>query len=176
MWVFKGGSIILTGEQPPVVFEAALPLFAAGLVGLHARLGGRSGSLGRTGLLLAYAALVSALVVFVGSTLGPAGWVPNEESVALLTPFIVLAGFGPFVGLVLLGISTLQVKAMPAPFSALPLVMGASAVPLMLMGGILELVNERLFELPTVLLGLAWVLLGYLIWSGRTRRSNNQHA
>jgi hypothetical protein len=123
--------------------------------------------LGRTGLLLAYAALVSALVVLVGSTLGPAGWVPNEESVTLLTPFIVLAGFGPIVGLVLLGIATLRVKAMPAPFSALPLVMGASAVPLILMGGILELVNERLFELPTVLLGLAWVLLGYLIWSGK---------
>ncbi len=129
MWVFKGCSIILTGEQPPVVFEAALPLLAAGLVGLHARLGGRGGGLGRTGLLLAYAALVSAIVVLVGSTLGPAGWVPNEESVTLLTPFIVLAGFGPFVGLVLLGIATLRVKAMPAPFSALPLVMGASARP-----------------------------------------------
>ena len=44
MWVFKGGAIILTGEQPPVVFEAALPLFAAGLVGLHARLGGAVGA------------------------------------------------------------------------------------------------------------------------------------
>ena len=169
LWVFKGGAIILTGEQPPVVFEAALPLFAAGLVGLHARLGGRGGRLGRTGLLLAYAALASALVALVGLTLGPAGWVPNEESVTLLTPFIVLAGFGPFVGLVLLGIATLRVKAMPAPFSALPLVMGASAVPLMLMGGILELVNERLVELPIVLLGFAWVLLGYSVWSEKDK-------
>jgi hypothetical protein len=40
MWVVKGGAIMLTGEQPPMVFEAALPLFAVGLVGLHARLGG----------------------------------------------------------------------------------------------------------------------------------------
>ena len=163
MWVFKSGAIMLTGEQPPVVFEAALPLFAAGLVGLHARLGGRGGRLGKTGLLLANAALASALVALVGLTLVPAGWVPNEDSVTLLTPFIVLAGFGPFVGLVLLGIVTLRVKAMPAPWSALPLVMGAGAVPLMLVGGILELVNERLFELPIVLLGFAWVLLGYSI-------------
>ena len=169
LWVFKGGAIILTGEQPPVVFEAALPLFAAGLVGLHARLGGRGGRLGRTGLLLAYAALASALVALVGLTSGPAGWVPNEESVTLLTPFIVLAAFGPFVGLVLLGIVTLRVKAMPAPWSALPLMMGAGAVPLMLVGGILELVNERLFELPIVLLGFAWVLLGYSVWSGKDK-------
>jgi hypothetical protein len=169
MWVFKGGTIMLTGEQPPVVFEATLPLFAAGLVGLHARLGGRGGRLGKAGLLLAYAALASALVALVGLTLVPAGWVPNEDSVTLLTPFIVLAGFGPFVGLVLLGIATLRVKTMPAPFSALPLVMGVGAVPLMLVGGILELVNERLFELPIVLLGIAWVLLGYSVWSEKDK-------
>ena len=169
MWVVKGGAIKLTGEQPPMVFEAALPLFAVGLVGLHARLGGRGGRLGRTGLLLAYVALASALVALVGWTLAPAGWVPDEDSLTSLTPFIVLAGLGPFVGLVLLGIATLRVKAMPAPWSALPLVMGAGAVPLMLVGGILELVSERLVELPIVLLGLAWVLLGYSVWSGRDK-------
>jgi hypothetical protein len=169
MWMFKGGAIILTGEQPPVVFEAALPLFAAGLVGLHARLGGRGGRLGKTGLLLAYVALASALVALAGLTLVPAGWVPNEDSVTPLTPFIVLAGFGPYVGLVLLGIVTLRVKAMPAPWSALPLMMGAGAVPLMLLGGVLELVNERLFELPIVLLGFAWVLLGYSVWSEKDK-------
>lgn len=127
--------------------------------------------MGRTGLLLAYAALASALVVLIGGTLAPAGWVPNEESVTPLTPFIVLAGLGPFVGLVLLGIATFRVKAMPTPWSAFPLVMGVSAVPLMVVGGILELVNERLLELPIVLLGLAWVLLGYSVWSRRDRKA-----
>ncbi len=169
LWVFKGGAIMLTGEQPPVVFSAALPLFAVGLVGLHACLGGRGGRLGRAGLLLAYAALASALVVLVGSTLAPAGWVPDADSVTPLTPFIVLAGFGPFAGLVLLGIATLRVKAMPAPWSALPLVMGVGAVPLMLVGGILELISERLVELPIVLLGFAWVLLGYSVWSEKDK-------
>jgi hypothetical protein len=169
MWVVKGGAIILTGEQPPVLFEAALPLFAVGLVGLHARLEGRGGRLGKTGVLLAYVALASAVVVLVGWTLAPAGWVPNEDSLTPLTPFIVLAGLGPFVGLVLLGIATLRVKAMPAPWSALPLLMGTGAVPLMLVGGVLELVSERLVELPIVLLGLAWVLLGYSVWSGRDK-------
>lgn len=175
MWVLKGGAIMLTGEQPPILFEAALPLFAVGLVGLHARLGRRGGRLGKTGLLLAYAALVSALVALVGWTLAPAGWVPDEDSVTPLTPFIVLAGLGSFVGLVLLGIATLRAKVMPAPWSVLPLVMGAGAVPLMLVGGVLELVSERLFELPIVLLGLAWVLLGYSVWSGRDK-ANQQPA
>jgi hypothetical protein len=171
MWVGKGSAIMLTGEQPPVVFEVALPLFAVGLVGLHSRLGGRGGRLGRMGLLLAYVALASELVVvvLVDLTLAPVGWIPNEDSVTPLTPLIILAGFGPFLSLVLLGIATLRGKPMPAPWSALPLVMGASAVPLMLVGGILELVNERLFELPIVLLGFAWVLLGYSVWSEKDK-------
>src|SRR5215207_8305257 len=120
MWVVKGGAIMLTGEQPPVVFGAALPLFAVGLVGLHARLGERGGRLGKAGVLLAYGALASALVALGGWTLAPAGWVPDEDSVTPLTPLIILAGLGPFVGLVLLGIATLRAKAMPAPWSALP--------------------------------------------------------
>ena len=169
MWVVKGGAIMLTGEQPPVLFGAALPLFAVGLVGLHARLGGRGGRLGKTGVLLAYVALASAVVVLVGWTLAPAGWVPDEDSLTPLTPFIVLAGLGPFVGLVLLGIATLRARAMPAPWSVLPLVMGAGAVPLMLVGGVLELVNERLVEVPIVLFGFAWVLLGYSVWSGKDK-------
>lgn len=169
MWVLKGGAIMLTGEQPPILFEGALPLFAVGLVGLHARLGGRGGRLGKTGLLLAYAALASALVALVGWTLAPAEWVPDEDSVTPLTPFIVLAGLGPFVGLVLLGIATLQARVMPAPWSALPLVMGVGAVPLMMVGGVLELINERLFELPIVLFGFAWVLVGYSVWSGKEK-------
>jgi hypothetical protein len=125
--------------------------------------------LARTGFLLAYAALASALVALVGWTLAPAGWARDEDPVTSLTPFISLAGLGPFVALVLLGIVTLRVKAMPGPWSALPLVMGVGAVPLMLVGGVLELVNERLLELPIVLLGFAWVLLGYSVWSGKDK-------
>ena len=147
MWVVKGGSILLTGQQPPVVFEAALPLFAVGLLGLHARLDGRGGTLGKAGVLVAYAALAAAAIALV----------------APLPPFYAVAGFGPFLGLMLLGGATLQAGVFPPPWSALPLAMGLGAPLLILAGGGLALISERLLEIPIVLVGLARMLLGYSV-------------
>lgn len=147
MWVVKGGAILLTGQQPPVVFEAAMPLFALGLLGLHARLDGRGGPLGMMGALVAYAALVSAAVMLITP----------------LPPFYALAGFGPFLGLVLLGSAIVQARVFPSPWSALPLAMGLGGPLLILAGGGLALVSERLLEIPIVLVGLAWMLLGYSV-------------
>jgi hypothetical protein len=155
MWIVKGGSILITGQQPPVVFEAALPLFAVGLLGLHARLEGRGGPLGKAGVLVAYAALAAAVLVVL---------------VAPLAPLYAVAGFGPFLSLVLLGSATLQARIFPPPWSALPLAMGLGGPLLILAGGGLALMNERLLEIPIVLVGLAWMLLGYsvLVVSGAT--------
>jgi hypothetical protein len=147
MWVVKGGAILLTGEQPPVVFEAAMPLFAVGLLGFHARLGGRGGPLGKAGVLVAYVALAPAAIVLM----------------APLAPFYAVAGFGPFLSLVLLGSATLQARVFPSPWSALPLAVGFGGSLLILAGGGLALISERLLEIPTVLVGLAWMLLGYSV-------------
>ncbi len=147
LWIVKGGTILLAGQQPPVVFGAALPLFAVGLLGLYARLGGRAGPLGKAGVLVACGALAAATIVLV----------------APLAPFYVVAGFGPFLGLVLLGSAALQARVFPAPWSALPLAMGLGGPLLVLAGGALALMNERLLEIPIVLVGLAWMLLGYSV-------------
>jgi hypothetical protein len=148
LWVVKGVGILLTGEQLPLVFEAAMLLFALGLLGLHARLGGRASSLEKVGALVAYVSVVSAVVAIV----------------APLTPFIAVAGFGPLLGLVLLGIATLQTRIFPPPWSILPLVMGLGTPILILAGGgLLATINERLLEIPIVLVGLAWMLLGYSV-------------
>jgi hypothetical protein len=147
MWVVKGGAILLTGQQPPVLFEAAMPLFAVGLLGLHARLDGRGGALGNAGVLVAYAALASAAIAVM----------------APLAPFLAVAGFGPFVGLVLLGSATLQARVFLPPWSALPLAMGLGGPLLILAGGDLAMISERLLEIPIVLVGLSWMLLGYLL-------------
>lgn len=147
LWVVKGGAILLTGQQPPVVFEAAMPLFAVGLLGLHARLDGRGGPLGKAGVLVAYAALASAAIILMTP----------------LAPFYAVAGFGPFLGLVLLGSATLQARVFPSPWRALPLAMGLGGPLLILMGGVLALISERLLEIPIVLVGGAWILLGYWV-------------
>jgi hypothetical protein len=147
LWVVKGGSILITGQQPPVVFEAALPLFAVGLLGLHARLDGRGGPLGKVGVLVAYAALAAAATALITP----------------LAPFIVVAGFGPFLGFVLLGSATLRSRVFRPPWSALPLAMGVGGPLLILAGGGLALISERLLEIPLMLVGIAWMLLGYSI-------------
>jgi len=150
LWVVKGGAILLTGQQPPVVFEAALPLFALGLLGLHARLEGRGGPLGKAGVLVTYAALTAAVLVLV----------------APLPPLYVVAGFGLFLGLVLIGTATLQAGVFRPPWSALPLALGLGGPLLILAGGGLALMSERLLEVPIVLVGLAWMLLGYSVLAG----------
>ena len=126
LWVVKGGAILLTGQQPPVVFEAALPLFALGLLGLYARLEGRGRPLGKAGLLVAYAALAAAVLVLVTP----------------LPPLYAVAGFGPFLGLVLVGSATLQDRISPPPWSALPLALGLGGPLLILAGGGLYLIGR----------------------------------
>jgi hypothetical protein len=98
--------------------------------------------------LVAYTALASATIVFMTP----------------LAPFYALAGFGSFLGLVLLGSAALQARVFPPPWSALPLAMGLGG-PLLIVaaGGGLALISERLLEIPIVLVGLAWMLLGYSV-------------
>jgi hypothetical protein len=148
MWIIKGVSILLTGDQPPVVFEAAMPLLAVGVVGLGARLGGPLGVAGAVVACVAAASAVAAL---------------STE----LAPFIAVAGFGPFLGLILVGSAALQARLFPSPWNALPLALGLGGPLLLLAGGGLALLNERLLEVPIVIIGLAWVILGYSVLSER---------
>jgi hypothetical protein len=162
-WVVKAAGILLTGEQPPILFEAGYVLFPVALVGLYATMGRRGGRLALCGLVLAVTTEVSAVVVGFGVLFGPDDWMPSEDTVTVLTPFFVLAGVGTFAALLLLGLAVRRTRALAGRWQILPLALAVSAVPLMVIGGALEVVNERLLEVPILLLGVAWIGLGVVV-------------
>jgi len=159
-WVVKGGVILLGGPEPELFVIAQL-FFALGVLGLHARLAGRGGAPGRIGGFLAYVAvLLSAINAPYSLFLAEDG--PETPFPFNLTYFV--AALAIFVGLVFLGIATWQEKALPSRWRFLPLGIGLSGL---LPVWVLALIH---LELPIVVLGLAWTLLGYILWA--ERRSN----
>lgn len=81
------------------------------------------------------------------------------------TPFITGAGAGTVLALLTLGVAVRRTRTLPPGFASLPLAMGLAVVPLLIVGGLLESVSERLIELPIALLGLGWIGLGIALWS-----------
>jgi signal transduction histidine kinase len=86
-----------------LLFDAALLLFAVGLVGLHARQAGRSGWLGRLGSSLAMIAAV-ALIISAFAAIMVGLWPTLYVPLAFFTQ--LLAGICLIVGLALLGVTT----------------------------------------------------------------------
>jgi hypothetical protein len=167
MWAIKAAAILLTGVQPPLIFEIAPLCFAVALVGLAALLGGQGGWPARWGsrlaLLSGAAALIQLAAEFVAPTLIP----QDEDEVTILTPVVVLAGAGSIAALLLVGAAVRRAQPFPPPWNEWPLVMGIGYIALMalvtLAGAILGLsstAEERLIELPVLAVGLGWIGLG----------------
>jgi hypothetical protein len=158
LWAAKGSAVLLTGDQPDYIFELAPLFFSLGLLALYARLEGGGGEAARLGGALAWSGLAlmlasAALYLVTGGEEGfPIGVI------------IALAALSILAGLVLLGMAVRRTEALPGRWRSLPLAMGAAVIPLLMVGGILETLDERLLEIPIVLLGLAWSALGYAIW------------
>jgi len=72
---------------------------------------------------------------------------------------LALASLAIIIGLVLLGIVTLRAGILPTRWRMLPLAIGLLAL---LPVWVLAFVHV---ELPVVVLGIGWVLLGYALWS-----------
>lgn len=103
----EGTAIVLTGDQPEYIFEVAPLFLALGLVGLHARLGGRGGRPARVGGALAWAGVALAGVsaaYYVATT---------DDEAFLLNATMPLTALSIFVGLVLLGIAVRRADALP---------------------------------------------------------------
>ncbi len=159
MWVAKGGLIMLGIVDLGELLIFAELFFAVGLVGLHARLAERGGRAGRIGGLLAYAAVaLSAINAPYSLFFSPDGpRTPFPFSVTYFTGSLCV-----FVVLVFLGFASLRAETLPYHWRLLPLIIGLSAL---LPVWIVAFVH---LELPIMVLGLGWTLLGYVLWSSST--------
>ena len=158
LWMIKAGMIMITGFQPPLIFELGQFFFTVGLVGLYERLEGRAGRLGRAGLSLVLMAIAS-LTGLVGYSLWPGAELPTEEAFVFpVSLFYLAAAAGAFGGLILLGVAARRAGSISRNRRSLPLAVGLLPIPAAISG----LLHE---ELPILLLGVGWMLLGYLIWS-----------
>ena len=166
-WLVKGGAILVSGIQPPYLFEAAPFFLGIGLYGLYLRLGaGERGRLARAGAILALAAAASALVQLWAELFAPE-LVPREDTMTIFTPFVVLAGIGLLAGSALLGIVVWRVGAIRRPWLPLsiPMAFLASMLLIILLEALVgeTAANDRLLEVPVVILGLAWMWLGAMV-------------
>lgn len=151
MWVAKGGLIMLGFPDPNTLIAAELFL-AFGLLGLHDRLGGRGALAGKIGGFLAYAAVALSLIN------APHSLISDRMTLPFNATYFV-ATLAVFLGLMFLGIAVLRTEALPSGWRYMPLILGLSAL---LPVWVLAFVH---LELPIVALGLAWMLLGYVLLS-----------
>ena len=153
----QGTILGLTHHDYSKFLVVPLALFAFGLLGLYAPQRGRSGRAGTVGFALAVAAL-TVMAAGVALLLWPIPW--GSYAVDWQTPLALwggvaasLASVALTIELVLFGVSVLRTRVWPR-WVALPLIIGPlSAVPWLHMtpwGG---------------LFGIAWLLLGYALWS-----------
>ena len=160
MWAAKAGVILLGGEQPGYLFEAAPLAFALALLALGARLAGRGGAValaGRVGALTVVAATAANLL--------EAALTEREAVPALSSIVDLVVGVGPVVGLVLLGWASR--RSFPPTWRPGPLALAAlyplSALLLLPAALVVDLdgpSGERLIEVPILIIGLGWIALG----------------
>ncbi len=173
MLAAKGGAIIASGNQPPLLFEAAPLFFGMALAGLFLELSHPRTALSKVGVSLALlatiAALAGILASLVSGTLFVQGSSSRDEFEFPSSVFAIIAGFGPVLALILLGAVARRGSNSLGSWRTLPLFLGIAYIPALVLGGALESLNPRLFELPIVLLGLGWALLGYALWVRKLR-------
>ncbi len=132
----------------------SLLLFAGGVAGLmiRARSAGRFGKMGNTGVILC--AIGAALLVI--ASLVQAIFFGGDFP--LMPFFVIPSALALVVGLLLLGIAILRAGVLPR-WVAVLFIVGSLA-----MLGVNEQTAQVLLAIP---LGVAWVVVGYVLWSGR---------
>jgi hypothetical protein len=144
------------GDEPgplDILVILAQALEVVGLLGFHALQGRNYGRIGRAGLYTTIAALVLFELLLVASLLG------GDVGLDWLVAVGVL---GLLVGLVLYGAATLQARVLPRWCGILFI--------------ILMPVGILLGDFQPIWGGLAWLALGYALWSQRRGMAAEQPA
>jgi hypothetical protein len=136
-----------TGLAGGALLMLALLLVVAGLV-IRARHAGRFGGLGITSVVVG---AVAAMLLFLGTVL-------NTQDSSLVPLFIIPGLLALIVGFVLLSVAVLRAGVLPR-WAAILLVVGSLA-----MLGFNDQNWQALMAVPN---GLAWMAVGYVLWSDR---------
>lgn len=158
----KAGAILVTGNQPLVLFEVAPLFFAVGVIGLARMLPVPRGRFAPSAQILAS---VSGLATLGSLVMTRGGTTASSEDD--FSPLTFVGFIGTILALLLAGIATRRRRTLSPPWHALPLAISISLVPLIMIGGALESINERLLEIPVLILGLGWTLVGFAIIARR---------
>ena len=171
---------VLTYENYNRLLTVPLLLFVVGWFGVRASLVHRPGRLGRA----------SAVIVLIGLLLLLAGNVLEFWLVVFQSRYVpfrlggpdswpgAMIGWGLFLlgcpvvpmGLVLFGLAALRAKLLPR-WNAAPLIIGllsAFGPALAAVGSRWGTSFEQGFACFMLSLGLGWIVLGYILWSGKT--------
>ncbi len=173
-WTIKAAVTLVTGNEPRGTFAIGLALFPFALLGLWSLVRSSGGRAPAIGGALAAAAATSVVIAAFVRAFGGAAVEPSEDEITALTPFITIAGFGTFAALLALGIAARRSGALAAPYHSLPWAMAVATIPLLLIGGALEAVSERLLEVPIALLGIGWITIGAAMWSAAQQHPDHE--
>lgn len=168
-WTVKAVITLVTGDEPAAAFAIGLALFPFALLGLWSLVRDVEGRAPAIGGALAAAAAASVVLATLVRAVGGAAVEPTDDEITVLTPFIAIGGFGAFAALIVLGAVVRRAGALPSPYTSLPWAMGLGAIPLLIVGGALAAVSERLLEIPIALLGLGWIAVGTAMWNAASQ-------
>lgn len=129
---------------PDILFVVGILLVVVGLVGFHELHRGSYGRIGRAGF---YTVVVASLIQVVGLV----GFLLGSMALEWL---ILVGGLGSLVGFALYGAAILRAGLLPRWCGVAIIVALPASIPL--------------GEYASLLFGLVWLALGYVLWSQRT--------
>lgn len=159
LWIIKAASILLTQNQPPLMYELGQALFALGVLGLYARLPNPN-RIAMVGAVVAGTGLIARLGASWYEYSPGAVISGSEDFVLPYSLFVLLASLGAFVGLFLVSLPIYSDNTLSTRWRAIPLYTLLSFIPIAFTGAVH-------IEIPILLVGVGWMVIGYFLWKDK---------